>query len=112
MNVRPGIMKQTSIMDEMRRPIKLGFIHVITAAIFLFSIIALAIASEAFVGGFGPIQSSWIALGASFVPVCWSVVLMCNSRYPRTLGWSSFILSIVVVAIGSKFTWPAINTLL
>jgi hypothetical protein len=102
-------MQRPSIQEEMRRPIQLRGIHVITAGIFLVSMITLAYSSDRLLGG--PIVFSWIALGASLMPFLWSIALMFILRHPRTLGWSSMMLSIGVVALGAKFTWPALSTL-
>jgi hypothetical protein len=102
-------MQPQSIQQAMHRPIQLRCIHAITAALFLASIIALAYSSNRLVGG--SIAFSWIALGASFTPFLWSICLMLVPRQPRTLGWCSMLLSVGVVALGSKFAWPALSTL-
>ena len=99
-------MKRNSVNEAMRKPIKLQAIHAVTASVFLLSMVTLAVASERLVGG--PIGYSWLALVASITPFLWSIGLVAVSRLPRTLGWSSLVLSLGVILIGTKDTWPAI----
>jgi hypothetical protein len=94
----------------MGQPISLRPIHAVTAGVFLLAMVTLAIASHRLVGG--SIGYSWLGFGASVVPLLWSVGLLLARQPARSTGWCSLVLSLVVVALGSSTSWPAISSLL
>jgi hypothetical protein len=88
---------------------RVRWIHVVTAAVYLMAMVGIAYGSDRSVV-YGLIQYSWVALTASMLPFVWSVALMACGGGGRVFPWISLVVSLVVVAIGARFSSDAINS--